>query len=531
MDEAQKPAGNKAQSLSGPDQKQIDYVYENRRYVGRRETVGYVIWDMAQSYNINNYGGRFITSILQVDMTYQQIINFFSTIWDIINDIFTAAIIEKTRTRWGKFKPYLVVLMGPGTLGNCIFWLLPFFFIGSDPKSLSKAAAFFALGFLRDFEGTFRGISRGGLLATITPHPVDRTRLITQANFWSGFLGEKLPEQLMTVFIDLIDNRVWKAKDGNISGLFTRLFSGMGIATAIVSGTASFWFCFITRERVMQSIQAPTIRQSIKSITNNRPILLLTLSKIINSLSIGGAKEDYFIDVLHFASMTMVAGIPGAFMHPIGYALIPWFRKRWSTMFLYIGNYLVSTMSILPVFLVGAIGGAKNGLYKRKIPMLIAYALQEMLFMLLYGLGEVIENDIQNEAMDYCEWRNGYRTEAMTSVARGLAIKLGGILTGTINLQIKKWARYDQTTYVRGLEQSDKTKFYLFAACTVMPLIAQAASITPMFFYNLKEKERENMYAELLDRRQKAANTVTGGDLEAIERLAKEQMEIGDRRG
>ena len=44
------------------------YVAENRRYVGRKETVGYVIWDMAQSFNINAYNSRFVTNILQISI-------------------------------------------------------------------------------------------------------------------------------------------------------------------------------------------------------------------------------------------------------------------------------------------------------------------------------------------------------------------------------------------------------------------------------------------------------------------------------
>ena len=41
---------------------QLQYVYENRRYVGTRETVGFVLWDAAQSFNINNEQSRFITT-------------------------------------------------------------------------------------------------------------------------------------------------------------------------------------------------------------------------------------------------------------------------------------------------------------------------------------------------------------------------------------------------------------------------------------------------------------------------------------
>ena len=37
---------------------------QDRRYVGTKESLGFVIWDAAQSFNINIYSNRFITSIV-----------------------------------------------------------------------------------------------------------------------------------------------------------------------------------------------------------------------------------------------------------------------------------------------------------------------------------------------------------------------------------------------------------------------------------------------------------------------------------
>ena len=45
----------------------LGYVYENRRYVGGKETMGFVLWDAAQSLNINTYSTRFITNIVKKD--------------------------------------------------------------------------------------------------------------------------------------------------------------------------------------------------------------------------------------------------------------------------------------------------------------------------------------------------------------------------------------------------------------------------------------------------------------------------------
>ena len=106
-------------------EEQLNYVYENRRYVDRKETIGFIMWDAAQSFNINLYSGRFITNVVGVDLGLQAILGVINGVWDVVNDIFFGTIVDKTRTRWGKFRPYLLALAIPGFILTCLFWLKP----------------------------------------------------------------------------------------------------------------------------------------------------------------------------------------------------------------------------------------------------------------------------------------------------------------------------------------------------------------------------------------------------------------------
>ena len=500
-----------------------EYVYESRRYVGMKESVWYVVYDMCQSFNIDSFADRFVTNILQIDLDLQTFVNVFNGIWDVINDIFTAAIVEKTRTRWGKFKPYLVALGIPGTLGTCFYWLMPMLFKGKGTKDMSKFITYFLLAIVREGAGTFRGIAKTGMLATITPDPGDRTRLITIAEFFSGLLGEKLPQQILTVLLDLIGNKV-------ISLSYTSTFMFMGNFTAIVSGVASLIFCVMTRERVMQSIETPSVMQGIKSIINNKPILLLTLSETLSNFSVGGSINDYYIDVLNFASMTMVAGIPGAIINPFSFYWVPWFRRRFSTKTLYLLGTKSQSLLDIPVFLIGMIGGKHNGIYKKVLPMFFVMALKEAIYMIFWGVRRVIPSEMYNESMDYCEWKNGYRTEAMTSVARDLTKKLASILNSAISLQLKKLIGYDITSYTSGQAQTDNTKMGLFAMATIIPTVTGLLGIIPILFYDLGGEKRERMYAELLQRREAASKIASVGDEDAMKKLAQSQLEAGQQK-
>lgn len=507
---------------------ELQYVYENRRYVGTKETVGFVLWDAAQSLNINTYSTRFITNIVKIDLGYQTVARAINSVWDIVNDIFTAAIVEKTRTRWGKFRPYLLALAVPGCILTLIYWFMPLLFGGKAANSFGKFAVYLLLEIIREGVGTFQGIARTGLLATITPHPVDRTRLITIANFASGTFGEKLPEQIMTVILDLIDNKKFSTKTFSIETQFLMSFVGMGSFCTLLSSAMSMWFFMNSKERIMQSIKTPSVMESIRSILNNKPVLLITLSDFLSSFAIGGSKSDYYIDVLHFGSMTMLAGIPAAPISPISFSYVPWFRRHFSSRLLYIVSHYINNFLLVFVFIFGCIGfdpkTFKGGLYRKRLPMFFAMAIWEVIWTIFYGLRSVIGTELYNESMDYCEWKNGFRTEAMTSVAKGLAAKVSGSVSSVLTTAMKKLIGYDQNAYTQGTDQPDYVKFYLFAMFTIVPSVTGALGIIPMLFYDLHGKKKEMMYAELLERRKKASEVASRGDSAAIEALAEEQL-------
>ena len=133
------------------------------------------------------------------------------------------------------------------------------------------------------------------------------------------------------------------------------------------------------------------------------------------------------------------------------------------------------------------------------IPMTVALGVREFTSKFAFGVNKVINADLWNEAMDYCEWKHGYRMEATTSVAKGLVLKIQGALMGSIRSLVLK-----RIGYVQGLAigtQSDRTKFWQFALCSAVPTISGALGIIPKFLWPITREKRAKMYAELAERR------------------------------
>lgn len=468
---------------------------KNRRYVGSRETTAYVLYDIAQTFNLDSKKAYFVTDVLVIALRWQTIISTVISVWDVINDLFLAAIVDRTNTRFGKFKPYLIMYAGPGAILGMIYWAMPAFFPGAAASYMPKIITYFVLQIFQNLATSLYNIAKTGVLATITPDTLDRTRIINQANLISS-LFENLPKQLITVFIDLVNREVMKIK-------MSTLFVGMGVVTALISSVLSLYFSIVYKERVLQSVEKPKYKETVTSIFRSKPLMLLAFSDMLAAFSSTGTSISlYYINVLNFSSAELVVGIPGMFVTYASYTYVTKLREKFSTKTLWIlgdhwGNFLQ--------FLVWGFGSINKN-YKKTWVMLGAFMFRETLWNAVYALRKVIPTEIGNEVIDYGEWQNGYRTEGVTGVVKGLASKVVGSFGAVINTILLQAIGYRQG--LKPGQQNSKTEYLLFLTSTLVPAVAGFCGMIPKFFYNIDDKTRKRMYAELAQRRSETAKAV-----------------------
>ncbi len=470
-------------------------VYD-RRYVGAKETFAYLLNDFSNAFNINGYKDRFIWDVVKIDFKTNAFVSLFTGAWDIINDPIIAALVDKTRTRWGKFRPYLVAFQIPMTLLGALYWFIPFFFPGTSGTHLPKLIYYFAFNVVNETAGTFTNIAKSGYMTTVTPHPNDRARLITLAELLTGMMGEDLPNYIMGVLIDLINNNILKWNLRNV-------FLAMGLGTSIVSSAFTLYFFLVSRERVMQSIEAPSVTQGLKAVVNNYPVLLITLSDFLGGFSVGSSSTNYFIDVLGSASLQTILNLPSSANGTISYAFVKPIRERFSTKSIWVFEDLYTRFWIILLFIIGSIN--KN--YKKRLLMCILFGVQAWFDKWAFGIRKVVKAELYNEAMDYCEWKNGYRVEATIGVARSLISKVQSVVMTSVQSLILSAIGYEQGIAIG--TQTDKTKWWLFALCTGIPQLTGILAVIPKFLYPLSGNLRNQMYSELMQRRHDMNEKIT----------------------
>ena len=485
-----------------------DNIYRSYNYVGTKETIAYLFNDWSNSFNIGgSLSNRYILDVVKIDFGVSAIVNLFTGVWDMLNDMLFAGLVDNTRTRIGKFRPYIVALQIPLTLFGLLYWFLPYFFPNTAATYVPKLIFYFAFGIISETSGTLTSIAKSGYMSTITPNPNERVRLITLAELLTGYMGEDMPFYIMGFIYDMIVTGKW--------GMQLRTaFMGMGVACALISSAFSFWFFLQSKERVPQTMDKPNIKEGMKAVLTNYPVLLMCLSDFLGGFGVGTDENNYWIDVHGSTHMintlkALISGISGP-VGSISYAFVAPLRKRFSSRFLWVGADFYGDMCVLGFFLFGMY--KKN--YLKTWPMLIAYGFREFFSKLLFGVNKVINADLWNQAMDFCEWKHGYRMEATTGVAKGLVLKLQNIGMTSIRLMVMK-----KIGYVQGAKigtQDERTKFWLFALATVVPFVTSILGIVPKMLWPLSKAREAQMYFELAQMRDKRINTYTEG-LDEIE--------------
>ncbi|MBR0536750.1 MAG: MFS transporter [Clostridia bacterium] len=485
----------------------------DRRVLNRRQTLSYMLFDGSREFNIDKHKDLFNDGVLKIDLDLQAQYNIFAGVWDIVDDFIVGAMVEKTRTRWGKFIPWFGVAGVALAIVSSLYWLLPVLFSPEHVdnfKFLPKFFAFAALDMLLEFWNNTRNVSIEGYLSTVTPYPSDRRRLLAISSYFR-IIYSRLPDLTVEFMLDGIKHGIVKSAKYTTDELINRLLIAMGPVTAVFSGLICLWYARIARERVHQKIERPRIRDSLRIVFSHRPVLIYMISNALGSFGTGMSNNDYYRQVLDWTTFDFFSGIPSFFFQPIGFANYNRLASRFSTRSLYMIGQVFAKTYYIPLFAYGMLFKDKKGAYffQNAYAMLPAAALYEILYATFWGVRTISIDEMRNECNDYLEWKCGCRNEATLAAAGAFLCKIPARINGVMQPLYKKWIGYDQTAYKQqGGKQTLHAQKWIFAMATLIPAFLVLGSMVPMFWFNIDKPMRDKMYRELNERRAATAERI-----------------------
>jgi GPH family glycoside/pentoside/hexuronide:cation symporter len=202
------------------------------------------------------YFAIFLTDVVGIAPGIAAAAIFIGRSWDYINDPLIGHISDRTRSRWGRRRPYLLFGAIPFGLAFTLLWWKP------PINSSFGLAAYYALAYLLfDTAATFAYMPYFALTPELTEDYDERTALTSYRMFFSilgGLVAFTIPLMIIGSFRPENSHRV----------------TLMGVIFALAS-VLPLWLTFFgTREREHHmQMERPSLRQSIRAAFKNRPFV------------------------------------------------------------------------------------------------------------------------------------------------------------------------------------------------------------------------------------------------------------------
>ena len=427
-------------------------------------------------YMINNYLNIFYTDVVGLTGAAISAIVLIARVWDAINDPMMGQIADRTNTRWGRFRPYL--MFAPPFLA--IFNILTFtvFPVQGAAKVILCGVCYIGAGMAY----TACSIAYQAMLNVIAVDSRVRQLLATARSTGASIIGIILSMVAMPTilrFSSTLNESGEVMADGHGYFVTTVIFSLILIPV--------FWLCaFMCRETYTDQLHssAPTEKASfldnMKGLIQNDQLLMVVLATVLGTICVTGRYGILVYHVIYvvggpqYISMMFTAMTVGQL---VGTLTVPWgtrvFGKR-NYMFIMNGVMALGFVALFlnptnnPVYLIGVsfIGSLGFG----------APAI-------CYGM--------VGDSLEYGDWKLGKRQEGLAASMLSFGVKLATAICAPVVLLL------EAVGYVPNMEQSASTKTGINFMVNMLPAIIAVISCIPLLWYKLSDKRVAEIRADL----------------------------------
>jgi GPH family glycoside/pentoside/hexuronide:cation symporter len=442
-----------------------------------REKVGYGIGDFGFNLywaNISAFLLIFYTDVMGLAAGAVGTMMLVTKLADAVADPFMGAIADRTRSRWGRFRPWMLWGALPLAATGVLTWTVPTGF--DEGGRLLWAYATFTVMMLAY---TVLSMPYSALSGVMTSDTQQRTTLIS-FRFIAAFAGTTVVNWLT---LDLVR---WLGRGDEALGwqLTLGLYGVVAVACFLVVFGS-------TRERVQpQPHLQGSMRQDVADLLQNRPWMVLFVLALVIMVTIVMRAGS----LVYFLKYQVVRPeLTGLFLGgysvalAVGAALTPLLTRHVDKKRLLAGLMVLVGVLSCAMYLVPA--DAIWMLFVINTAIGLALGPKSPLAFSMYA-----------DCADYTEWKTGRRATALTFAAATFSQKFGGALaSAAIAWMLAAMG------YVANQEQSDASRLGIVLSLTVIPGVVALLAAMVMKFYPLDDATLARIQDELQQRREEQA--------------------------
>lgn len=454
-----------------------------------KEKIGYSLGDTASNLFFQTFIlflPIFYTDVFGLPAAAMGTMFLVTRIFDAVNDPIMGTIADHTKTRWGKFRPYILLFAIPFGIMGVLTFTTPGF------DATGKLIYAYITYNLLMVMYTIVNVPYSALMGVITPNSLERTE-VSSFRFVAAFVGGLIVQaatiSLVKYFGQGNDAVGWQWAMGCLAGLAAVLL-------------------FITFATTKERVQPPKEQKSqfkrdLKDLFSNAPWLMIAgatvcqLTFIVMRQSsvayyfkyyVGDQQLNLFGNVINLSYETFTSSflLTGSVVTIIGVVLTKWFSKLLDKKNTYAGFLIAAAVVNAVLYVV------------RPQDVILIYVLN-LLFSFFVGPVSVLQWAMYTDTADYSEWKNNRRATGLLMAASLFALKLGLTLGGAF----VGWllAYYG---FVANQEQTPEAMSGIVSLLSIFPAIFGIAGGLLMMRYPLTNKMMVKIEEDLTVRRQEA---------------------------
>ena len=423
--------------------------------------------DMVYSI-VSGYLLYYYNTVLGISATFIGILFMAARVFDAFNDPFMGILVEKTNTKMGKFRPWLLF----GTISNAIILVLMY----AVPKNIAGNTLLVYVSVAYILWGmtyTVMDIPFWSMIPAITQTGTDRENLSVIGRSCAS-VGFAVPTVFTMIVVPVLG-----------SGSERKGFAVFAIMIAAFFLIAEFVAVANVKEKVRVKQETVSVSEMVHALLRNDQALVVVTAIIVFNASLYLTQQlaIYFFKYdIGNAELVSLFGAVGGGVQIVSMMLLPLFRKKFETKDILKGAICVTICGYVFMFLLGT-------LHMNNIVLLCIAA---MIIFFGFGLATVLTTIFLADTVDYGEWKNGQRSESVIFSLQTFVVKLASavsVLIAGVGLDVIK---LDQDAAVQSAFTTNGLRILMLG----FPMVGLIVSI---IFFTRKYKLDEKMLAKITE--------------------------------
>lgn len=470
---------------------------------GLSEKIGYGFGDMSSSMFwkiFSYYLPFFYSNIFGLSLAHAGTLVLVTKLYDAVSDPVMGLIADRTNTRWGKYRPYLLWIAIPFAVAG----VLAFFTPQTDNYTFKHVYAYVTYILMMTVY-TAINVPYGAMLGVMTDDSREKS-VFSSFRMFFAFIGSFIAMGSFEPLLKLSQSIMgtlpaeWTLADSTPAD-WTIAVSVIGIVCAVL-----FILSFVmTRERVTEAEMAKepvkensdetaktSVAEDLKALVANGPWWMLLgggIAILLFNCVRGGAAAYYFADVLGTNAIFTLALFltVGEISQLVGVVVtVPVSEKIGKKATFLLVLVAVTVLSIIVAFLPETPAG------------MWALLVSQILICIAIGINSPLLWSMFADVADYSELKNGRASTGLIFSSSSMAQKFGAAFGSAIVLWVLMAFGYDNA---KGAVQTPEALATIKALISWIPAIGSAAGIAIMLGYPLTDKKMSEIRQELSKKR------------------------------